>query len=377
MDFCRLIIFAATLLFFPIHATQSVEFHFEKNDNFVRQFKKNDLPILNLYQMIRDIPDCAFQKIRANQYVQVWLNANQQIERLRWHIDRDNLWDIQLTNGQFTGQLRQIPPQEQFQTTTFFIKHSFFQDGKRAGIPSPILLALQQALTPNVAFDKLPAGTSITILFNTLPNHQHSTDSIRLVEIKRPRHTSRFYRFHLPKQKSFLLYDNAGFRMGQRFAQYPLDQFTVTSCFSTNRLHPILKVRRPHHGIDLAAKRGTPVKSTADGTIVFTGERGGYGKVIEIQHDQNIRTIYAHLHNFSTTIKPGQPVHKGQVIGTVGATGAATGPHVHYEVRLNGIPQNPAQFAPSSRISQGKILSQFGIQVRYLQEVFDLLKKGN
>jgi len=112
-------------------------------------------------------------------------------------------------------------------------------------------------------------------------------------------------------------------------------EFTrVSSPFSLARKHPIHGVVRPHFGVDLAALTGTPVRAAGDGRVSFIGWQGGYGKVVFIEHEGGYTTVYAHLSRFSDGLKRNDRVEKGQVIGRVGMTGDATGPHLHYEFRV-------------------------------------------
>jgi murein DD-endopeptidase MepM/ murein hydrolase activator NlpD len=115
----------------------------------------------------------------------------------------------------------------------------------------------------------------------------------------------------------------------------------VSSNFNMRRLHPVLKVRRPHRGVDYAASTGTPIKAAGDGRIVHRGRKGGYGNTVIIQHGGNITTLYAHMSKYKSGQRVGSRVRQGQVIGYVGKTGLASGPHLHYEYRLNGVHRNP------------------------------------
>ena len=135
-------------------------------------------------------------------------------------------------------------------------------------------------------------------------------------------------------------YDNAGSSLEETPWAGPLDVLRVTSGFRMDRMHPILRRVLPHTGIDYAATQGTPVRATADGSVSFAAERGGYGNLVEVQHPNGYATRYAHLSRMA--VRPYQAVRQGDVIGWVGATGLATGPHLHYEVRRTGQPVDPA-----------------------------------
>jgi murein DD-endopeptidase MepM/ murein hydrolase activator NlpD len=131
-------------------------------------------------------------------------------------------------------------------------------------------------------------------------------------------------------------FDADGASMKMVFLKAPVDFRRISSRFSRRRLHPKLKVYRPHLGTDYAADSGTPAYSTADGTVTRAGWWGSYGRIVEIRHVNGYRTRYAHLSFIAKGIKPGVKVRQGQLIGHVGTSGLATGPHLHYEMLHNG-----------------------------------------
>jgi murein DD-endopeptidase MepM/ murein hydrolase activator NlpD len=136
-------------------------------------------------------------------------------------------------------------------------------------------------------------------------------------------------------------YDENGYSLRRAMLKSPLDYRCITSRFSYRRLHPMLKTYRPHLGVDFAAAPGTPVVAAGSGTIIFHGRVSGFGNFVEIQHDFGMSTSYGHLQKFAVNTMPGQRVAQGQVIGYVGSTGEATGPHLDYRVKRNGQYINP------------------------------------
>lgn len=137
-------------------------------------------------------------------------------------------------------------------------------------------------------------------------------------------------------------YDDEGEATRKAFLRAPLRYQRVTSGFSRRRYHPVLRRHRAHRGVDYGAPRGTPVWATGGGVVTRAGRWGGYGVVVEIRHTPRFRTRYAHLRSVARGIRPGARVEQKQVIGYVGATGLATGPHVHYEFLVNGTQRNPS-----------------------------------
>lgn len=139
-------------------------------------------------------------------------------------------------------------------------------------------------------------------------------------------------------------YTPEGLNMRKAFLRTPVDFRRISSRFG-NRKHPILNRMRLHTGVDYAAARGTPVRATGDGVIISRGRKGGYGKAVEIRHGSTYTTLYGHLNSYSSKALNGSRVKQGQVIGYVGSTGRATGPHLHYEFRVHGVHRNPLTVA--------------------------------
>lgn len=133
----------------------------------------------------------------------------------------------------------------------------------------------------------------------------------------------------------------AGESMQRAFLRNPLDVFRISSNFNPNRRHPVLNTIRAHKGTDYAAPTGTPIRATADGTVTWASRNGSFGNLVVIKHHGAFETKYAHLNAYANGVKKGSQVQQGQIIGYVGSTGSATGPHLHYEFLINGVHKNP------------------------------------
>ncbi len=140
-------------------------------------------------------------------------------------------------------------------------------------------------------------------------------------------------------------YDGRGRALRKTFLRGPLNYRRVSSRFAHRRLHPITREVIPHHGVDFAAAAGTPVVAAADGHVHFAGWRGPLGRAVELRHGGGYRTLYGHLERIARGVRPGVPVKQNQVIGYVGSTGRATGPHLHYAVLRRGRPIDPLRMA--------------------------------
>jgi murein DD-endopeptidase MepM/ murein hydrolase activator NlpD len=155
----------------------------------------------------------------------------------------------------------------------------------------------------------------------------------------------------------FVYFDEGGHSLRGAFLRYPVP-YRITSRFTNRRYHPLLRRYRAHEGIDYGAPVGAPVEATASGIVTRAGFMGGYGRLVELRHPQGILTRYAHLRSFAPDIRPGAHVAQGQIIGRVGASGLATGPHLHYEFLQNGRHRDPltvdlpsAPSIPSSQLA--------------------------
>jgi murein DD-endopeptidase MepM/ murein hydrolase activator NlpD len=143
------------------------------------------------------------------------------------------------------------------------------------------------------------------------------------------------YRFEDGEGRS-RFFDEAGTSLRRAFLRAPVEFRRISSSFTRKRFHPVLGIWRRHEGTDYAASSGTPVQAAGDGAVLRAGRAGGYGNLVEIRHRNGITTRYAHLRGFARGIAAGRRVSQGQVIGYVGATGLASGAHLHYEFRVNG-----------------------------------------
>ncbi|MBI5406194.1 MAG: peptidoglycan DD-metalloendopeptidase family protein [Nitrospirae bacterium] len=166
------------------------------------------------------------------------------------------------------------------------------------------------------------------------------------------------YRFEYEGKADY--YDSEGKTLRRAYLKAPLSFRRISSTFSDGRFHPILKRYRPHHGLDYAAPAGTPVSAIGSGTVVFSGIKGDYGKFVIIKHPNGYMSYYGHLSKIEKNIRIGVRAEQGQIIGYVGATGLATGPHLHYELRINDKPVNPLTVSlPRGKPIPANMLTKF------------------
>jgi hypothetical protein len=170
-------------------------------------------------------------------------------------------------------------------------------------------------------------------------------------------------------------YTPEGRNLRKSFLRSPLEFSTYQLGFSLSRFHPVLQSWRAHKGVDYAASTGTRVKATADGYVQFAGHQGGYGKLLVLRHMNGYTTAYGHLSGFAKGLRVGQHVGQGDVIGFVGSTGLATGPHLHYEFRVNGMHQNPLKLAvPQGPAITAQLKAAFDERARPLMSQLALIR---
>jgi murein DD-endopeptidase MepM/ murein hydrolase activator NlpD len=160
------------------------------------------------------------------------------------------------------------------------------------------------------------------------------------------------YRFESNGEVDY--FDAEGRSLKRAFLKAPLNFRRISSHFSHNRFHPILRIYRPHHGLDYSAPSGTPVSAVCEGTVLFSGYKKQYGNLVIIRHPNSWKTYYGHLSRIAKDVRKGRKVAQGQVIGAVGSTGLATGPHLHYELRIHNKPANPL----AMKMPRGKAVPQ-------------------
>ncbi|MBI4648571.1 MAG: peptidoglycan DD-metalloendopeptidase family protein [Bacteroidia bacterium] len=166
-------------------------------------------------------------------------------------------------------------------------------------------------------------------------------------------------------------FDTSGFSLRKAFLKAPLRYSRISSRFSHSRLHPVLKIRRPHHGVDYAAPAGTPVMSIGDGKVIQAGWSGGAGRLVKIKHNSLYTSVYMHLSKFGKNIKPGVNVRQGDIIGYVGSSGLSTGPHLDFRMFKDGKAVDPTTIKspPSEPVKKDKQAEFETINKRIIEEL--------
>jgi len=257
------------------------------------------------------------------------------------------------------------------------IASSLFGATDKAGIPDAITMQMADILASKIDFMKdLRQGDDFRIIYET---HSHngqdsSAGRILAVEFKNGSKTHRAVWFN-PSDGPAGYYDFDGRSLKGAFLKTALKFTRISSKFGM-RKHPIHGKWTGHKGVDYAAPSGTPIHATADGTIEFVGQQRGYGNVVIIKHHNQYSTLYAHQSRFVKGLKKGMKVAQGDQIGYVGATGWATGPHLHYEFRVNGKPVDPLSVdLPVARALEGADKQAFDKQLARYQDHMQLIAR--
>lgn len=250
---------------------------------------------------------------------------------------------ITLTDEGF--QIEQIVREPEIHTrfTQGTIDSSLYLAGKDAGLSDNMIMELATLFGWDIDFVlDIRTGDSFSLIYE-----EHFLDGKKLTD--GPILAARFT--NQGRDVTAIRYSDAGGRtdyyspngdsIRKAFLRTPLDVFRISSGFNMNRRHPVLNTIRAHRGTDYAAPTGTPIKVTGDGKVISARRSSSYGNVVVVQHGGGMRTLYAHLNQFSRYARVGNRVSQGQIIGYVGSTGLATGPHLHYEFLVNGVNRNP------------------------------------
>lgn len=246
-----------------------------------------------------------------------------------------------LENGSFSSQLLTREPELRESSATGVITSSLFMAGQEAGLSHTTIMDMANIFGGVIDFVGDPRkGDTMHLMFEELylDGEKFADGEIIAASYNNQGKTFTAYRY-TDSEGETGYYNEDGVSMRKAFLLAPVDFTRISSNFNPRRIHPIYKTARPHRGTDYAAPTGTPVYAAGDGRVIKAGYSRANGNYVFIQHGEQFVTKYLHLHK--RRVKQGQRVSQSQVIGTVGSTGAATGPHLHYEFLMNGVHRNP------------------------------------
>lgn len=319
------------------------EFTIQNGDNLSLLFKRAGLNDRAIYELFSDAKDAkGLRHIRPGQKMS-FLVENGRLNGLIYIINELNSLSFERDKKGFSGKQITLKPDIKYAFRQATIDSSLYMAGKRAGMPSNLTMEMANIFGWDIDFAlDIKKGDSFKVMYEEqfLNGKKIGVGKIMAAEFTNGGKAFKAVRY-TDKEGSSSYYTPDGRGMHKAFLRTPIEFARISSHFNLARKHPVLHIIRAHKGTDYAAARGTPIRATGSGKVSFAGVRGGYGNAVIIQHGHGIETLYGHMNAFAKGVRNGSRVSQGDVIGYVGSTGLASGPHLHYEFHLNGQVRNP------------------------------------
>jgi murein DD-endopeptidase MepM/ murein hydrolase activator NlpD len=316
----------------------------ERGDNLRRILTRSEIDtqdlrdLLELPKVHRDLA-----RLHPGETLKLRTDHNRSLQELIYRFDEG--WTLHVTRNAGRFLAAEIPQEMETRTrqVSGTIERSLFEAAQASGLGDRVTTELSDIFARDIDFalDVRP-GDRFAVLYEEhyLAGEKVDDGDILAAAFTNRGRTYRAVRYADP-DGHMDYYTPDGYRLDQPLLRTPVEFSYISSGFTLSRYDPVLHRFRAHTGVDYAAPTGTPVKAAGNGRIDFAGVDGGYGKMVLIQHGDRYSTLYGHLSHIATGLAPGTRVHQGEIIGYVGQTGLATGPHLHYELRIDGVPQDP------------------------------------
>ncbi len=339
----------------------------ENFNSFLNRLGISDTEVHNLLAQKSFSPDLV--KLRANQMVSIQADNKGGLSAIQFFSDDDDGEKILLALEKVQGNWQASANEVETVTLPTLRAVNVVTSARgalaQARVPVEIREAISEIFNDRFELDDLKEGDTVRVLYEShyFRGQEVSTGNIMALEVgKSGRLYQAYYFDHGDNTGAY--YDHRGKALSKgEFAKIPVNATRVSSPYGT-RFHPILKTYRMHSGIDYAAPTGTPIMAPADGVVSFAGVKGGYGNAIMLNHRKGMETLYGHMSAFVSGVSAGKSVKAGDVIGFVGSTGRSTGPHLHYEVRINGQIVDPSTVALPARTLNNTELAAFKGRVK-------------
>jgi murein DD-endopeptidase MepM/ murein hydrolase activator NlpD len=323
----------------------TMEFVVRRNDTLDRIFRQLKLDLSDLAN-IRNLPGIRDQldRLRPGDTIKL-THDDGMVYALSRRISETEILSVTRDDSGFAAKVIETPVKVRTNRAHGTIQSSLFVAGRAAGVSAELIMKLANDIFGwkiDFALEIQP-GDSFDIAYEQKYRDGEYIGDGRILAADFT-NEGKLYRatyFESSDGQIAGYFDPDGRSMKRQFLRAPLDFTRISSNFNLARRHPILNTIRAHKGVDYAASTGTIIKAAGDGRVSFVGIKGGYGKVVILEHGAGISTLYGHMSRFVKGMRNGQRVSQGQTIGYVGSTGAATGPHLHYEYRVNGVHKNP------------------------------------
>jgi murein DD-endopeptidase MepM/ murein hydrolase activator NlpD len=277
------------------------------------------------------------KRIRPGDSFQVVLNSeDQSVQAMEFVVD-DSLVRVKATQEGWLAEREPIPSVRETQVVRGTIKGSLYQSGTGAGLSSAHIMELAKIFEYDIDFfSDFQSGNAFSVMFEQVRYADGRLGRGRILAAELEAGRDVFNAFYFAGKDGDGYYDGKGEALRRAYLRAPLSYVRISSTFNRNRVHPIFRTVRPHLAIDYAAPQGTPVVAIGRGRVEFIGWRNGYGNMVDIRHANNDISRYAHFSRLPRNLRRGQMVDQGEVIGYVGQTGHATGPHLHFEFIRGG-----------------------------------------
>jgi murein DD-endopeptidase MepM/ murein hydrolase activator NlpD len=313
-------------------------------------------------------------KIYPGQKLDFLFDDSKDLKAVKLNLSSTKTLHVTNDGKKFKYSYEETTPIKKLNASAGKISGSLYSSAQNAGLDDRLIMQLADIFSYDIDFSlDLRDNDSFKVLYEEeyVEDKKLDPGTILAVEFKNQGKTYKAVRYKDDKGREGY-YSPEGYSLQKAFLRSPVEFTRISSHFSSARRHPILHKIRSHKGVDYAAPTGTPVRAAGDGRISFLGNKGGYGKSIEIIHGQKYSTFYAHLSRFNKKIKHGSFVKQGQIIGYVGKTGLATGAHLHYEFRINGVHHNPVTVAlPTSQPISNKNKNEFNSHAKNMLSLLD------
>lgn len=320
-----------------------------RDDTLASLLQRLNINNTDAINFLRLHPDAAAlsTQLRPGRPISALTNQLGELVRLEYEIDYANTLIVERAQDGYQAYksaavLESLPTLKSAEITS-----SLFAATDAANIPDQIAIQMAEIFSSQIDFHSdLRKGDRFNVIYESQYKDGRWVKSglVLAAEFTNQNKTYRAIMFRGPEgQVNY--YTPEGKSLHTSFLRSPLEFTRISSGFSMGRFHPVLQRMRAHKGVDFAAPTGTRVKAASDGVVTFVGVQGGYGNVIFLKHQNKISTVYGHLSRFASGLRKGQKVSQGQIIGYVGMTGMATGPHLHYELRVNGQHRDPLKVA--------------------------------
>ena len=329
-------------------------------------FQSQGLSMTDLQMVVDNASNTkALHNIKPGQEFDFLLDHDGSLKGIRFDQDDSSRLTMRFDGGKASVATQSREMDRREHVVHGVIDSSLFAAGSRAGMSNAMVLKLAELFKYDVDFvQDLRVGDSFTVVYDDLYRDGAYYNEGDIVAAEFVNQGTRYTAYRFKKDDgSYGWFSEDGRPIQKSFLRIPVDFTRISSTFSAARFHPILGLMRAHKGVDYAAPTGTPIHAAGDGVIKFRGWMNGYGNFVVIQHNGTISTAYGHMSKFANE-KIGQRVSQGQVIGFVGMTGLATGPHLHYEFRVDNVQRDPQSVTlPKPEPLPGVQLARFKSQV--------------